>query len=282
MNEFFANIWDMLGLLIWSDWATLAILVAFLALGFRRGMAKELINLGFLLLAIILAWLFYQPLALNGSITWLLLPHQSHMAIAFGVIFIGMLLIKKAIYKLINTLSAISNLCALNRIFAYLVFLAAATAISWHYLDIIANLGLMEIVVTNASVRISLAFVITFSIIIGVCLSISNMLNISIDASKPCVLSAFFKKILNALHTLDGKLNTKDINSTQNKLLGSIVGLIKGSLAILIMVLVFHSIDSISQQYYWIEANGVLKTFQDVASSIKPDLSEYLLFIKND
>jgi len=61
-----------------------------------------------------------------------------------------------------------------------------------------------------------------------------------------------------------------------------LVGLVKGSLAILIMVLVFQSIDSISQQHYWIEANGALRTFQDVASDIKPALSEHLLFIENE
>ncbi len=282
MNEFFANIWNIIGLLVWSDWTTLAILIAFLVLGFKRGMAKELINLGFLLLAIIIAWLFYQPLALHGSITWLLLSHQSHMAIAFGVIFIGVLLVKKALYRLTDASSTISNPCALNKIFAYLIFLAAATTLSWYYLTVIANLGLMEIVITDASIRIGLAFIITLTIIIGACLSISNMLNISIDSSKPCALSAFFKKILNVLHALDNKLNAKNINSIQNNLLGSLVGLIKGSLAILIMVLVFQSIDAISQQYYWIEANGALKTFQDVVSNIKPDLSEHLLFIKND
>ncbi len=282
MNEFFANIWNIIGLLVWSDWTTLAILIAFLVLGFKRGMAKELINLGFLLLAIIIAWLFYQPLALHGSITWLLLSHQSHMAIAFGVIFIGVLLVKKALYRLTDASSTISNPCALNKIFAYLIFLAAATTLSWYYLNIIANLGLMEIVITDTSIRIGLAFIITLTIIIGACLSISNMLNISIDSSKPCALSAFFKKILNVLHALDNKLNAKNINSIQNNLLGSLVGLIKGSLAILIMVLVFQSIDAISQQYYWIEANGALKTFQDVVSNIKPDLSEHLLFIKND
>jgi len=89
MNEFFANAWNMIGLLVWSDWITLVILIAFLVLGFKRGMAKELINLGFLLLAIIIAWLFYQPLAISDAVTWMLLSHQSHMAIAFGVIFIG-------------------------------------------------------------------------------------------------------------------------------------------------------------------------------------------------
>jgi len=48
------------------------------------------------------------------------------------------------------------------------------------------------------------------------------------------------------------------------------------------MVLVFQSIDSISQQHYWIEANGALRFFQDIATSIKSALSEHLLFIVNE
>jgi len=282
MNEFFVNTWNTISLLAWSDWVTVVILIAFLVLGFKRGMAKELINFAFLLLAIVLAWMFYQPLAVSDVVTWLLLSHQSHMAIAFGVIFIGVLLIKKAVYKLTDISSQISNPCALNKLFAYFVFLSAAAIISWYYLDIIANLGIMEIVVTNDSMRIGLSFALTFAIIIGVCASISNMLNISIDSSKPCTLSTFFKKILDALHSLDRILNAKNINSNSNNFGGLLIGLIKGSLAILIMVLVFQSIDSVSQQHFWIEANGALRTFQDVASDIKPALSEYLLFIENE
>ncbi len=282
MNEFFVNTWNTIILLAWSDWVTVVILIAFLVLGFKRGMAKELINFAFLLLAIILAWMFYQPLAVSVSVTWLLLSHQSHMAIAFGVIFIGVLLIKKAVYRLTDISSQISNPCALNRLFAYFVFLSAAAIVSWYYLDIIANLGIMEIVVTNDSMRIGLSFALTFAIIIGVCSSISNMLNVSIDSSKPCTLSVFFKKILDALHSLDRILNAKNINSNSNSFGGLLIGLIKGSLVILIMVLVFQSIDSVSQQHFWIEANGALRTFQDVASDIKPALSEYLLFIENE
>lgn len=282
MNEFFVNTWNTIILLAWSDWVTVVILIAFLVLGFKRGMAKELINFAFLLLAIILAWMFYQPLAVSVTVTWLLLSHQSHMAIAFGVIFIGVLLIKKAVYRLTDISSQISNPCALNRLFAYFVFLSAAAIVSWYYLDIIANLGIMEIVVTNDSMRIGLSFALTFAIIIGVCSSISNMLNVSIDSSKPCTLSVFFKKILDALHSLDRILNAKNINSNSNSFGGLLIGLIKGSLVILIMVLVFQSIDSVSQQHFWIEANGALRTFQDVASDIKPALSEYLLFIENE
>ena len=84
------------------------------------------------------------------------------------------------------------------------------------------------------------------------------------------------------MHTLDDELNAKNINSRKNNAGGIFVGLLKGSLAILIMVLVFQSIDSISQQYYWLETNGALRVFQDVVTDIKPVLSEHLLFIKND
>ncbi len=282
MNEFYVNTWNTIILLAWSDWVTIFILIAFLVLGFKRGMAKELINFAFLLLAIILAWIFYQPLAFSVIVTWLVLSHQSHMAVAFGVIFIGVLLIKKAVYRLTDISSQISNPCALNRFFAYFIFLSAAAIISWYYLDIIANLDIIEIIITNDSMRIGLSFVLTFAIIIGVCSSISNMLNVSIDSSKPCTLSVFFKKILNVLHSLDRILNAKNINSNSNNFGGLLIGLIKGSLVILIVVLVFQSIDSISQQQFWIEANGVLRTFQDVASLITPALSEYLLFIENE
>jgi len=282
MNNFFDNIWDAIGQLVWSDWMTIIILIAFLILGFKRGMAKELINFGFLLLSIVIAYFFYEALALSEAITWLLLSHQSHMAISFGVIFIGILLIKKSLYKLTALSNSISNPCALNKVFAILIFLSAAAVFSWYYLDSIAGLGIMEIVVTNESVRIGLSFIITFAFVVGICSFISNVLNVSIDGSKPCFLSSFYKSILEGLNALDVKLNAKNIDSTKNNLLGAIIGLIKGSLAILIMVLVFQSIDQISQQHYWIETNGALRVFQDVATDIKPELSQHLLFIKDE
>ena len=280
MNEFFANIWDAISLLVWSDWLTIAILIGFLVLGIKRGLARELINLAFLILAIIIAWLFYQVLAETPVITWLLLSHKSHLAIAFGVIFIGVLLIKRALYKLTEVSSRISNPCALNRIFALLVFFILTAVLSWYYLDVIANLSIMEIVITNESLRIGLAFSIVFAVIVGACSFLSRVLNISIDSSKPCLLAPLFQKTLNGLHSVDTALNARNIDSTKNKLLGGLIGLIKGSLVILILVLVLQSISWVSQQYYWVETKGALRTFQDVASDIKPKLSQHLLFIE--
>ena len=282
MSEFFANIWEALDLLVWSDWLTIAILVAFLILGVKRGLAKELINFTFLLVAIIIAYLFYQALANTVVITWLGLSTQSHLAISFGALFLGVLIIKKAIYRLAQISANISNPCALNKLFALFLFFTLAALVSWHYLDGIAALGIMEIVVTNESTRIVLSFLILFAIITAVCSSLSKMLSISIDASKPCLLAPFFQKILNSLHTIDNVLNARHITSTKNELLGGIAGLIKGAFVILIMVLVLQSIEWISQQYYWLETKGALRFFQDIALDIKPQLSQYLHFIEQE
>lgn len=91
-----------------------------------------------------------------------------------------------------------------------------------------------------------------------------------------------FEKILKILQAIDIKLNARNINSIQNSVLGSMMGLIKANLVILIIVLMLQNISWVSQQYYWIETNGALKIFQDIASNIKPELSQYLLFINNN
>jgi len=47
-------------------------------------------------------------------------------------------------------------------------------------------------------------------------------------------------------------------------------------------VLVLQSIEWVAQQDYWVETKGTLRTFQDVASDIKPELSQHLLFIESE
>ena len=282
MNEFFTNILDYVASLALSDWLTIAILIAFLVFGYKRGMAKELINSAFLILAIIIAYLFYKTLATSSIITWLTLTHESHMAVSFGVLFIGVLIIKKLLYKLTSYAGSVGNPCNLNKIFALIIFFIFSAFVSWHYLDIVANLGLMEIVVTSESWRIGLSFAIVFAIIVGACVSISNVLNISIDSSKPCLLSGFYKIILNILKSADDKLNARNITSTKNSLLGSIIGIIKGSVAILIMVLVLQNISWVANSSHWSDSQGALNTFKNVANDIKPQLSNHLEFIRSE
>ncbi|NYT52756.1 MAG: CvpA family protein [Candidatus Vesicomyosocius endoextente] len=281
MNEFFIAIWNIIERLFWSDWITIAILAMFLVLGFKRGLAKELINLGFLLLAILIAFLFYQILATSSLIIWLMLSHQSHLTISFGMIFICIVIIKKLIYKLTQLSSTVDKPCILNKLFALMVLFTAITIFSWHHLDIVAGLDIINILIDNKYIRISLSFIILFSSIFGIVAFISKVLNISIDKTKPCFLSSFFEKILKILQVIDIKLNARNINSIQNSILGSMIGLIKANLAILIIVLILQNISFISQQYYWIETNGALRIFQDIASNIKPEL-QYLMLINNE
>ncbi len=282
MNEFFITVWSMIERLVWSDWITITILAIFLVLGFKRGLAKELINLGFLLLAILIALLFYQILATSSLINWLMLSHQSNLTISFGIIFICIVIIKKLIYKLTQLSLTIDNSCVLNKLFTLMILFTAITIFSWHHLDIVAGLDIIRTLIDNKYIRISLSFIILFSSIFGAVAFISKALNIFIDKTKPCFLSSFFEKILKILQAIDIKLNARNINSIKNSILGSLMGLIKANLAILIIVLMLQNISWVSQQYYWIETNGTLKIYQDIASNIKPKLSQYLLFINNN
>ena len=63
MSNFFDNFWNTISVLAWSDWLTLFILVFFVIRGFIQGLAKEIISLLFVILAIALAWLYYDNLA---------------------------------------------------------------------------------------------------------------------------------------------------------------------------------------------------------------------------
>jgi uncharacterized membrane protein required for colicin V production len=62
--------------------------------------------------------------------------------------------------------------------------------------------------------------------------------------------------------------------------LGSLTGLIKGAIFVLVLVLILQNVSWVSQQYFWIETDGALRSFQDIATSIKPTLSQYFLFIE--
>ncbi|SMN11229.1 hypothetical protein SPBRAN_1469 [uncultured Candidatus Thioglobus sp.] len=282
MSDFFANIWTNLNLLGGFDWLIIVILVGFLVLGIRRGLIKELINLGFLILAILIAWKFYQWLADTPIITWLALSEKSHLAVAFGALFVGVLTLKKALYKLTASSVNTSNPCALNRTFVLVLFVIIAALESQYYLDSVVSFGILQSVVSSQSSLTILSFIVVFGFVVVVGLSLVKLFNISIDSSKPCLLAPFFRRILNALQSADTFLNARNVNSSKNQIFGAIFGLIKGFLAVLIMVLVLQNIDWVSQQYYWVESKSVLGIFQQIVAAIKPELSQYLLFINHN
>ena len=89
MGNFFDNFWNTISVLAWSDWLTLIILVFFVIRGFVQGLAKEIISLLFVILAIVLAWLYYDNLAISLLSDPTTSEGQSIFALSFGAIFLA-------------------------------------------------------------------------------------------------------------------------------------------------------------------------------------------------
>ena len=280
MSNFFDNFWNTISVLAWSDWLTLIILVFFVIRGFIQGLAKEIISLLFVILAIALAWLYYDNLAnalLSDPTT---LEGQSIFALSFGAIFIGIWFVKRALYKTAGASSQVENPCELNRSFTKIIITALVAILSYHYMGVVAELQTMESIVTSNSFRIFVSFVIVFAALIAAVLALSKLLNITIDTEKPCLMAPVFERILNILQALDVLINARNVGGLKNNFLGAVLGLFKGGIFVLIIVLVFQSLSWVTQNYAWVETSGALRTFQNWAIDIKPFLSEHLLFVK--
>jgi len=280
MGNFFDNFWNTISVLAWSDWLTLIILVFFVIRGFVQGLAKEIISLLFVILAIVLAWLYYDNLA----VTLLSDPTTSEgraiFALSFGAIFLGIWFIKKALYKTVEASSQIDNPCELNRSFTKIILTVLVTILSYHYMGVVAELQTMESIVTSNSFRIFVSFVIVFAALTTAVIALSKLLNITIDTEKPCLMAPVFEKIINILQALDVLINARNVGGLKNKFLGAVLGLFKGGILVLIIVLVLQSLSWATQNHAWVETSGALRTFQNWAVDIKPLLSEHLLFVK--
>ena len=280
MGNFFDNFWNTISVLAWSDWLTLIILVFFVIRGFIQGLAKEIISLLFVILAIALAWLYYDNLAdalLSDPSTS---EGQSIFALSFGAIFIGIWFVKRALYKTAKASSQVENPCELNRSFTKIIITVLVAILSYHYMGVVAELQTMESIVTSNSFRIFVSFVIVFAALIAAVMALSKLLNITIDTEKPCLMAPVFERILNILQALDVLINARNVGGLKNNFLGAVLGLFKGAIFVLIIVLVFQSLSWVTQNYAWVETRGTLRTFQNLAVDIKPFLSEHLLFVK--
>ena len=280
MGNFIDNFWNTISVLAWSDWLTLIILVFFVIRGFIQGLAKEIISLLFVILAIALAWLYYDNLAnalLSDPSTS---EGRSIFALSFGVIFIGIWFIKRALYKTAEASSQVESPCELNRSFTKMIITVLVAILSYHYMGIVAELQTMESIVTNNSFRIFVSFVIVFSALTISVLALSKLLNITVDTEKPCLMAPIFERILNILQSLDVLINARNVGGLKNNFLGAVLGLFKGGIFVLIIVLVLQSLSWATQNYAWVETTGALRTFQNWAIDIKPFLSEHLLFVK--
>ena len=280
MGNFFDNFWNTISVLAWSDWLTLIILVFFVIRGFVQGLAKEIISLLFVILAIVLAWLYYDNLANSLLSDPTTSEGQSIFALSFGAIFLGIWFIKKALYKTAEASSQIDNPCELNRSFTKIILIVLVTILSYHYMGVVAELQTMESIVTSNSFRIFVSFGIVFSVLTTAVMALSKLLNITIDTEKPCLMAPVFEKIINILQALDVLINARNVGGLKNKFLGAVLGLFKGGILVLIIVLVLQSLSWATQNHAWVETSGALRTFQNWAVDIKPLLSEHLLFVK--
>ena len=280
MGNFFDNFWNTISVLAWSDWLTLIILIFFIIRGFVQGLAKEIISLFFVILAIILAWLYYDNLANTLLSDPTTSEGQSIFALSFGAIFLGIWFIKKALYKTAEASSQIDNPCELNRSFTKIILTALFAILSYHYMGVVAELQTMESIVTSNSFRIFVSFVIVFAALTTAVMALSKLLNITIDTEKPCLMAPVFEKIINILQALDVLINARNVGGLKNNFLGAVLGLFKGGIFVLIIVLVLQSLSWATQNHAWVETSGALRTFQNWAVDIKPLLSEHLLFVK--
>jgi len=280
MGNFFDNFWNTISVLAWSDWLTLFILVFFVIRGFIQGLAKEIISLLFVILAIALAWLYYDNLAITLLSDPTTSEGQSIFALSFGAIFLGIWFIKKALYKTAEASSQIDNPCELNRSFTKIILTVLFAILSYHYMGVVAELQTMESIVTSNSFRIFVSFVIVFAALTTAVMALSKLLNITIDTEKPCLMAPVFERILNILQALDVLINARNVGGLKNNFLGAVLGLFKGGIFVLIIVLVLQSLSWATQNHAWVETSGALRTFQNWAVDIKPFLSEHLLFVK--
>jgi len=280
MGNFIDNFWNTISVLAWSDWLTLIILVFFVIRGFIQGLAREIISLLFVILAIALAWLYYDNLAnalLSDPSTS---EGRSIFALSFGTIFIGIWFIKRMLYKTAEVSSQVENPCELNRSFTKIIITVLVAILSYHYMGVVAELQTMESTVTSNSFRIFVSFGLVFTALITAVLALSKLLNITVDTEKPCLMAPIFERILNILQSLDVLINARNVGGLKNNFLGAVLGLFKGGIFVLIIVLVLQSLSWATQNYAWVETTGALRTFQNWAIDIKPFLSEHLLFVK--
>jgi len=280
MGNFFDNFWNTISVLAWSDWLTLIILVFFVIRGFVQGLAKEIISLLFVILAIVLAWLYYDNLAVTLLSDPTTSEGQSIFALSFGAIFLGIWFIKKALYKTAEASSQIDNPCELNRSFTKIIITVLAVILSYHYMGVVAEFQTMEAIVSSNSFRIFVSFGIVFTALTTAVLALSKLLNITIDTEKPCLMAPLFERILSVLQTLDVLINARNVGGLKNNFLGAVLGLFKAGIFVLIIVLVMQSLSWVTQNHAWVETSGALRTFQNWAVDFKPFLSDHLLFIE--
>jgi uncharacterized membrane protein required for colicin V production len=280
MGNFFDNIWSAISLLAWSDWLTLIILIVFVVRGFIQGLAKEVISFIFVIIAIVIAWLYYETFAKTFLSNWISADNQSIYALSFGGIFLSIWLIKKGLYRIASASSNNQNPNELNRPFANIIITLLIAVISYNYLGVFSDLNTFDSLISNESLRNFISFIALFVILVAALLLLSKLLNIRVDSENPSPMAPAYEGILRSLSALDVLINARNIVGLKNKFFGAVLGLFKGGTFVLISVLILQSMSWVTQNHAWVETSGALRTFQDWSVDVKPVLSKYLLFVE--
>jgi uncharacterized membrane protein required for colicin V production len=280
MGNFFDNIWSAISLLAWSDWLTLIILIVFVVRGFIQGLAKEVISFIFVIIAIVIAWLYYETFAKTFLSNWISADNQSIYALSFGGIFLSIWLIKKGLYRIASASSNNQNPNELNRPFANVVITLLIAVISYNYLGVFSDLNTFDSLISNESLRNFISFIALFVILVAALLLLSKLLNIRVDSENPSPMAPAYEGVLRSLSALDVLINARNIVGLKNKFFGAVLGLFKGGTFVLIAVLILQSMSWVTQNHAWVETTGALRTFQDWSVDVKPVLSKYLLFVE--
>ena len=280
MGNFFDNIWSAISLLAWSDWLTLIILIVFVVRGFIQGLAKEVISFIFVIIAIVIAWLYYETFAKTFLSNWISADNQSIYALSFGGIFLSIWLIKKGLYRIASASSNNQNPNELNRPFANVIITLLIAVISYNYLGVFSDLNTFDSLISNESLRNFISFIALFVILVTALLLLSKLLNIRVDSENPSPMAPAYEGILRSLSALDVLINARNIVGLKNKFFGAVLGLFKGGTFVLIAVLILQSMSWVTQNHAWVETSGALRTFQDWSVDVKPVLSKHLLFVE--
>ena len=280
MGNFFDNIWSAISLLAWSDWLTLIILIVFVVRGFIQGLAKEVISFIFVIIAIVIAWLYYETFAKTFLSNWISADNQSIYALSFGGIFLSIWLIKKGLYRIASASSNNQNPNELNRPFANVIITLLIAVISYNYLGVFSDLNTFDSLISNESLRNFISFIALFVILVAALLLLSKLLNIRVDSENPSPMAPAYEGVLRSLSALDVLINARNIVGLKNKFFGAVLGLFKGGTFVLIAVLILQSMSWVTQNHAWVETSGALRTFQDWSVDVKPVLSKHLLFVE--
>lgn len=261
MDEILAGFLSNVEQLSVADYVIIFLLIVYAIHGFMRGFALGFIHFIWLGLGFVFASSFYQPLSENSFLWFLSGYHLLSFVLLFVMFFIGKILF----YKLVHNIATIEGPCPLNRFLAIFLGLGIVLNISWVLANDLHYIGSFHSIIANEGLRVIASFLSSVIVIVIGIIVFIKMFDIKVNINRPCPLLA-------TLIPLEAILNAKEIESLANNIFGLLLGLLKGGIMIVLLIIVLHQYNV---------ANGVIaNSFNDIAANTTNILSHYLTFIK--